>query len=31
VETFDAPGHDHREVNRWALSHIEGILGARVE
>lgn len=31
VETFDAPGHDHEEVNRWALSHIEGILGARVE
>jgi nicotinamidase/pyrazinamidase len=29
-ETFDAPGHDHREVNRWALSHIERILGARV-
>jgi nicotinamidase/pyrazinamidase len=31
VETFDAPGHDHQEVNRWALSHMEGILGARVE
>jgi nicotinamidase/pyrazinamidase len=30
VETFDAPGHDNKEVNRWALSHIEGILGARV-
>lgn len=30
VETFDAPGHDHQEVNRWALSHMEGILGARV-
>jgi nicotinamidase-related amidase len=29
-ETFSAPGHDHREVNRWALSHIEKILGARV-
>ncbi len=29
-ETFDAPGHDHREVNRWALSHIENILGAGV-
>ena len=29
-ETFDAPGHDHEEVNRWALSHIESILGARV-
>jgi nicotinamidase/pyrazinamidase len=30
VETFDAPGHDHEEVNRWALGHIENILGARV-
>ncbi len=29
-ETFDAPGHDHDQVNRWALSHIERILGARV-
>jgi nicotinamidase/pyrazinamidase len=29
-ETFDAPGHAHDEVNRWALSHIERILGARV-
>ncbi|MGH2662179.1 MAG: cysteine hydrolase family protein [Actinomycetota bacterium] len=29
-ETFDAPGHDHEEVNRWALGHIENILGARV-
>jgi nicotinamidase/pyrazinamidase len=29
-ETFDAPGHEHEEVNRWALSHIESILGARV-
>src|ERR671918_93480 len=29
-ETFSAPGHDHEEVNRWALSHIERILGARV-
>jgi nicotinamidase/pyrazinamidase len=29
-ETFDAPGHDHEEVNRWALAHIENILGARV-
>lgn len=31
VETFDAPGHGHEDVNRWALSHIESILGARVE
>jgi nicotinamidase/pyrazinamidase len=29
-ETFDGPGHDHREVNRWALGHIERVLGARV-
>jgi nicotinamidase/pyrazinamidase len=29
-ETFDGPGHDHDEVNRWALSHIERILGALV-
>lgn len=29
-ETFDAPGHDHDEVNRWALGHMESILGARV-
>ncbi len=31
VETFDSPGHAHDEVNHWALSHIERILGARVE
>lgn len=30
VETFDGPGHDHEDVNRWALAHIEGILGAKV-
>lgn len=29
-ETFDAPGHDHQDVNRWALAHLERILGARV-
>jgi nicotinamidase/pyrazinamidase len=29
-ETFSAPGHEHQEVNRWALNHIERILGARV-
>ena len=29
-ETFDAPGHDHNEINRWALGHIEHILGAKV-
>ncbi len=30
VETFDAPGHDREEVNRWAFRHMEGVLGARV-
>lgn len=30
VETFDAPGHPNEDVNRWALGHIEGILGASV-
>ena len=30
VETFDAPGHAHADVNRWALGHIENILGAKV-
>jgi nicotinamidase/pyrazinamidase len=30
VETFDSPGHGNEDVNRWALSHIENILGARV-
>ena len=30
-ETFDAPGHDHTEVNRWAFGHMEAILGATVE
>jgi nicotinamidase/pyrazinamidase len=30
VETFNTPGHDNEDVNRWALSHIESILGARV-
>jgi nicotinamidase/pyrazinamidase len=29
-ETYDAPGHDREEVNRWALAHMEGILGAKV-
>lgn len=29
-ETFDAPGHGHEEVNRWAFAHIERVLGARV-
>ncbi|HEX6208884.1 MAG TPA: isochorismatase family cysteine hydrolase [Actinomycetota bacterium] len=30
VETFDAPGHDGDEVNRFALAHAEHILGAKV-
>lgn len=31
VETFDAPNHDGDEVNRFALAHAEGILGAKVQ
>jgi nicotinamidase/pyrazinamidase len=30
VETFNAPEHDNAEVNRWALAHIESVLGAKV-
>jgi nicotinamidase-related amidase len=30
VETYDAPGHDADEINRFALSHIRDILGATV-
>jgi nicotinamidase/pyrazinamidase len=30
VETFDGPGHPNEDTNRWALSHIENVLGARV-
>jgi nicotinamidase/pyrazinamidase len=30
VETFNTPGHDNEETNRWALSHIDNILGAKV-
>ena len=29
-ETFDAPDHDHEEVNGWALTHMQAVLGARV-
>jgi nicotinamidase/pyrazinamidase len=29
-ETFSSPGHDNKDVNRWALAHIENILGAKV-
>lgn len=31
VETYDAPGHDAEEVNRFALAHVRDVLGARVE
>jgi nicotinamidase/pyrazinamidase len=30
VETFDAPEHANEDVNRWALSHMEKILGVAV-
>ena len=30
VETFDGPGHDADEVNRFALEHAERVLGAKV-
>jgi len=30
VETFDAPGHPGDPVQRFALDHMRGILGARV-
>jgi len=30
VETYDAPGHDADEMNRFALAHIRDILGAKV-
>jgi nicotinamidase/pyrazinamidase len=30
VETYDAPGHEADEVNRFALAHIRDILGAKV-
>jgi nicotinamidase/pyrazinamidase len=31
VETYDAPGHQGDEVNAFALAHLRGVLGARVE
>jgi nicotinamidase/pyrazinamidase len=31
VETYDAPGHDAEESNRFALAHVRDVLGARVE
>lgn len=30
VATFDAPGHPGDEVQRWALDHMRGILGATI-
>jgi nicotinamidase/pyrazinamidase len=30
VATFDAPGHPGDEVQRWALAHLKGILGASI-
>jgi nicotinamidase-related amidase len=30
VETYDAPGHEADEINRFALAHIRDILGATV-
>ncbi len=30
VETYDAPGHEADEVNRWALAHMRDVLGATV-
>ncbi len=31
VETYDAPGHDAGEYNRFALTHMRDVLGATVE
>jgi nicotinamidase-related amidase len=31
VDTYDGPGHDAEEFNRFALAHIRDVLGARVE
>ncbi len=30
VETYDAPGHDAGEANRFALAHMRDVLGARI-
>ena len=30
VETYDAPGHDAADFNRFALTHVRDVLGARV-
>ena len=31
VDTYDGPGHDAEEFNRFALAHVRDVLGARVE
>jgi nicotinamidase/pyrazinamidase len=31
VETYEAPGHEADEVNRFALAHMRDVLGATVE
>ncbi len=31
VETYDTPGHDAGEFNRFAFAHMRDVLGARVE
>lgn len=31
VATFDGPGHAADEVQRWALEHMRGILGAQIQ
>lgn len=30
VDTYDAPGHDGDEVNKFALAHIKDVLGAEI-
>ena len=30
VETYDAPGHNAEECNKWALEHMKSILGATI-
>ena len=31
VETFDGPGHPHDQVQEFALAHLRGVLGAKVD
>jgi len=31
VETYEAPGHQADEINRFALAHMRDVLGATVE